>query len=85
MIEHDQAHRVSLVAPDDREYLTVEFDAPLFGIWSPPGKQAPFICIEPWYGRCDSADYTGDWKEREWVQTLNAGETFAADYKITIG
>lgn len=85
VIEHDQAYRVSLVAPDDREYLMVEFDAPLFGIWSPPGKQAPFICIEPWYGRCDRADYTGDWKEREWTQTLNAGETFAADYKITVG
>lgn len=85
VIEHDQAHRVSLAAPDGREYLTVEFDAPLFGIWSPPGKQAPFICIEPWYGRCDRADYSGDWKEREWMQMLNAGETFAADYKITVG
>lgn len=85
VIEHDQAHSVALVTPDGREYLTVTFDAPLFGIWSPPKKQAPFICIEPWYGRCDAADYTGDWREREWVQTLGAGETFAADYKITIG
>ena len=85
VIEHDQAHRVALVAPDGREYLTVTFDAPLFGIWSPPKKQAPFICIEPWYGRCDAADYTGDWREREWGQLLGAGETFAADYEITIG
>ena len=84
IIEHDQAHGVSLVTPDGRDYLTVEFDAPLFGIWSPPGKQAPFICIEPWYGRCDRADYMGDWREREWTQALHAGETFAADYKITV-
>lgn len=85
VIEHDQAHRVALVTPDGRDYLTVKFDAPLFGIWSPPKKQAPFICIEPWYGRCDRADYTGDWKEREWMQSLGAGEAFAADYRITIG
>ena len=85
IIEHDQAHSVSLVTPDGRDYLTVEFDAPLFGIWSPPGKQAPFICIEPWYGRCDRADYEGEWKDREWMQALNAGETFAADYKVTVG
>ena len=84
IIEHDQAHSVSLVTPDGRDYLTVEFDAPLFGIWSPPGKQAPFICIEPWYGRCDRADYEGEWKDREWMQALNAGETFAADYKVTV-
>ena len=85
VIEHDQAHKAALVSPDGKDYLTVEFDAPLFGIWSPPKKHAPFICIEPWYGRCDRADYEGDWTEREWMQSLDAGETFAADYKITIG
>lgn len=85
VIEHDQAHKAALVTPDGRDYLTVEFDAPLFGIWSPPKKQAPFICIEPWYGRCDRADYEGDWTGREWMQSLDAGETFAADYRITIG
>lgn len=85
VIEHDQAHRVALVAPDGTDYLTAAFDAPLFGIWSPPKKNAPFICIEPWYGRCDRADYAGEWKDREWMQTLEAGETFAADYRITVG
>lgn len=84
VIEHDQAHSVSLVKPDGTDYLTVEFDAPLFGIWSPPHKQAPFICIEPWYGRCDRAGYEGDWKDREWMQALDAGEIFAAEYKVTV-
>ena len=84
VIEHDQAHSVALVKPDGQTYLTVAFDAPLFGIWSPPKKQAPFICIEPWYGRCDSADYAGDWMERAWGQRLEAGETFAAEYRITV-
>ena len=37
--------------PQRKEYLAVEFDAPLAGIWSPPKKQAPFVCIEPWYER----------------------------------
>lgn len=84
VIEHDQAHRVALTAPDGRDYLTVEFDAPLFGIWSPPGKNAPFICIEPWYGRCDRAGFEGDWREREWMQSLEAGEIFEAQYKISV-
>ena len=85
VIERDQAHRVSLVTPEGRDYLTVAFDAPLFGIWSPPGKNAPFICIEPWYGRCDSADYGGEWRDREWIQTLGAGEIFEASYDIIVG
>lgn len=85
VIEHDQVHSVALVKPDGEAYLTVTFDAPLFGIWSPPKKNAPFICIEPWYGRCDAVGYAGDWKDREWMQALEAGETFEAEYKVTIG
>lgn len=83
VIEKDQAHSVALARPNGEPYLTVEFDAPLFGIWSPPKKKAPFICIEPWYGRCDSVDFAGDFKEREWTQQLSEG-TFEAAYRITI-
>ncbi|MFG6334418.1 MAG: aldose 1-epimerase family protein [Lachnospiraceae bacterium] len=83
VIEGDQAHSVSLERPDGKPYLTVDFDAPLFGVWSPPKKKAPFICIEPWYGRCDRLDFAGDFKEREWVQELAEG-TFEASYRITI-
>lgn len=83
VIEGDQAHNVSLERPDGKPYLTVDFDAPLFGVWSPPKKKAPFICIEPWYGRCDRLDFAGDFKEREWVQELAEG-TFEASYRITI-
>lgn len=84
VIEHDQAHCVALVKPDGAPYLTVTFDAPLFGIWSPPKKQAPFICIEPWYGRCDRADFDGEWTQREWGQQLEPGMTFRTEYRITI-
>ena len=84
VIESHQAQSVALARADGTPYLTVDFDAPLFGIWSPPGKNAPFICIEPWYGRCDRADFSDDWTEREWIELLEPGETFAADYRITI-
>lgn len=83
VIEKDQAHSVALVRPDGTPYLTVEFDAPLFGIWSPPKKKAPFICIEPWYGRCDGVDFIGEFKEREWGQELS-GDSFEASYRITV-
>lgn len=84
VIEHHQAQKVALVKPDGSHYLTVSFDAPLFGIWSPPGKKAPFICIEPWYGRCDALDFAGTWQEREWGQKLAAKESFAASYQISV-
>lgn len=84
VIENDQAHKVALIKPDGSPYLTVSFEAPLFGIWSPPGKKAPFVCIEPWYGRCDAEDFTGIWEERKWGQHIAAGESFEASYQITV-
>ena len=84
VIEGHQIQRVALTDPQRKEYLAVEFDAPLVGIWSPPKKQAPFVCIEPWYGRCDSVGYSGELKDREWIQKLEPKETFDVEYKIII-
>lgn len=84
VIEYDQIKRVALLKPDQTEYLAVEFDAPLAGIWSPPGKQAPFVCIEPWYGRCDKEGFDGDIKDREWENALKPEECFEASYKIIV-
>lgn len=84
VIEHGQVHKVALVKPDGTHYLTVSFDAPLFGVWSPPGKKAPFVCIEPWYGRCDAVDFAGTWQQREWGQCLSAGQCFEASYQISV-
>ena len=84
IIEKNQAHQVSLCDPHKQPYLTVTFDAPLFGVWSPDKKHAPFVCIEPWYGRCDSEVFDGELKDRDWENTLEAGEEFAVSYKITV-
>lgn len=84
VVEGNQAHRVSLCKPDGKPYLTVSFDAPLFGLWSPAKKGAPFICIEPWYGRCDSEEFTGTLEEREYGHCLDAHENFEAAFEIEI-
>ena len=85
VIENHQAHRVSLVDPQGHDYLSVSFDAPLFGVWSCPKKEAPFVCIEPWYGRCDAEDFAGSWEERAWGNILQPGEVFEAGFRIELG
>ena len=84
VVENHQAHRVSLCNPDKKPYLTVDFDAPLFGLWSPAKKNAPFVCIEPWYGRCDGEDFNGTLEEREYGHMLEPGKEFEASFQITI-
>lgn len=84
VIENDQAHQVALCREDGTPYLTVSMTAPLFGVWSPPKKQAPFICIEPWYGRCDAEGFTGELSQREWSRTIAPGEVWNAEFEIRI-
>lgn len=84
VIEDSQVRRVDLLNPDGSSYLTVYFTAPVVGLWSPPAKNAPFVCIEPWYGRCDRVNYSGEYKDRDWMQYLQPGETFNASYLVEI-
>lgn len=84
VVEDNQTDTVSLCRKDGSPYLTVKMEAPLFGIWSPPGKQAPFVCIEPWYGRCDDEYFDGTLEEREWGNAIQPGEVWKASYVIEI-
>lgn len=84
IIENHQTHKVTLHTPDKKPYVTVSFDCPLFGVWSVPGKEAPFVCIEPWYGRCDNTNFTGTLEDREWGNTLEEGGVFEASYTIEV-
>lgn len=84
IIEGQGVKKVALCDAQGKAYLTVSMDAPLFGIWSPTGKNAPFICIEPWYGRCDDAGYTGELKDRKWGNLLAPGQTWKESFTISV-
>lgn len=84
IVENNQAHRVSLLDREKEPYITVIFDAPLFGLWSPAGLGAPFICIEPWYGRCDSIDFNGSLEERLYGTALEPAQVFKKSYRIIV-
>ena len=83
IIENSNVTEVSLI-DNGKNYLTMKFDAPLFGVWSPTKKNAPFVCIEPWYGRCDAEDVDGDITEREWGNSLEAQKDWYKEYEIII-
>ena len=84
MLQDAQVSSVTLHRTDRSKWLSLRFDAPVVGIWSPPTKNAPFICLEPWYGRCDAAGYEGEYKDKGWINTLSPGEKFSSVYTIEI-
>ena len=84
MLQDSQLRKVTLHRPDGAPWLSLTFDAPVVGLWSPPGKNAPFICIEPWYGRCDRAGYRGEYRDKDWINVLAPGAKFSSVYTIEI-
>lgn len=81
ILDDSQVRRVSLLDKHRAPYLTLLFSAPLVGLWS-PSPSAPFVCIEPWWGRCDRVGFDGDFTAREHVNNLAPGKTFDASYMI---
>lgn len=84
VLENDQVDEVELLNGNEEKVLSVRFSSPLVGIWSPPTKNAPFICIEPWYGRADKEGFSGELSEREWNNTLPCNASFEASYSIIV-
>ena len=82
VLEKHQLGRVDLLDENQNMLVSLSFDTPVVGIWSPPHKNAPFVCIEPWYGRCDAEDFDGELQEREYEFIVNDREVFNAAYLI---
>lgn len=55
---------------------------PNYGVWSV--KDAPFVCLEPWMGRCDNFGFTGNFSEKNDVNVLMGGDTFEKSYTIVV-
>lgn len=86
IFDRAQLRKVTLLDKERRPCVSLEFDTPLVGLWSPAKAHpdCPFVCIEPWYGRCDSVGYVGELKDREWMQALAPGEVFEGGYRIIL-
>ncbi|WP_269223079.1 aldose 1-epimerase family protein [Flavobacterium sp. IMCC34518] len=71
------------ILENSKPFLKVSYsDFPDLGIWTPPN--APFICIEPWFGYSDTVDQFGNIFEKEGVQILEANSTFHSVFSIVI-
>lgn len=83
---HDcQARQASLLNPDGTPAVTVDFKCPIIAFWSPYKKNAPFVCIEPWYGLGDPRGWKGEFKDKFYMNHLQPGASFMSEYTITIG
>ena len=84
IFENSAVKSVTLLDKSKKEFVRVDFDTDVFGLWSPQERGAPFLCIEPWYGRCDRAGFSGELSEREWGNSLPPSAVFEKSFSITL-
>lgn len=84
LFDNKQITKTSLLDKHKNPIVTLHFDAPVVGIWSPKAEGCPFVCIEPWYGRCDRTNFTGEIADRDWIESLESGKTFDRSYCMEI-
>lgn len=59
-------------------------DFPLLGLWTMPGKEAPYICIEPWCGVADSESSSGKFADKKAINRLQINDNFEMNFYIEI-
>ena len=75
---------VGLCDESGREYVRVECDAPVWGVWSMPDNEASYVCLEPWYGLCDYEGFEGDISERPYTNVVEPGQTWKGGQVIMV-
>lgn len=71
------------ILENNQPVIKVSFPSfPSLGIWTK--RDAPFICIEPWFGYSDTFDSTGNLFEKEGIQVLEPHGLFQSRYSIEI-
>ena len=84
IFDHGQISEVWLCRKDGTPRVGMRCEGfPNFGIWSV--KDAPFVCLEPWMGRCDDIGFDRELSEKPNVNKVPAGGRFEQSYVISAG
>lgn len=70
-------------AQNDHGVALTVANAPYLGIWSPYPKEAPFVCLEPWWGIADPVDTDGMLEHKLAMNHLAPQKQFTAQYSMT--
>lgn len=54
------------------------------GIWTPPLKNAPFVCLEPWTVTPDFSDHNGKFEDKPNIKRLSQKNSESVSYEMRI-
>jgi len=84
-IHRCQTTQAEILDKEGNPVVTVYYETPVCAFWSPYKKNAPFVCVEPWYGVGDYRGFDGEFRDKPLMNHLLPGASFLGGYQIEIG
>lgn len=82
VFKNHKIHSVT-IQENGKDFIKVEFkNFSDLGIWTK--VNAPFICIEPWFGHADEVNTNQELEEKAGIQVLEVGKKFESMYGIEV-
>jgi galactose mutarotase-like enzyme len=80
-----RSRKVRLVKKSDGTGVELDFNGfQVLVLWTPPKKQAPFICLEPWNGLPALTNESGNFEDKPYRIVLPAGEEYSVGYQVSV-
>jgi galactose mutarotase-like enzyme len=73
---------LSLKSNNHNRVVKFNFDSPVLGIWAKPN--APYVCIEPWWGINDNYDKKDDLSQKRGIMALESQAIASYNWNIEI-
>ena len=73
---------ISIKSNSHDRIIKFDFDSPFLGIWAKPN--APYVCLEPWWGVNDSYNKVSDFSEKRGIMALEAYSSKEFTWEVSI-
>lgn len=85
LAENLNSKKIKLVRKDNGHGVEFDFTGfPVLAVWTPPKKNSPFICLEPWHGMPAYVNETGNFEDKPYVITLEPEKSFTVGYSVKV-
>lgn len=77
-----KSKNIKIKSNNHNRVVSFNFDSPFLGIWAKPN--APYVCLEPWWGVNDNYDKKDDLSQKRGIMALNPKEEKSFNWNIEI-
>lgn len=80
-----KSRSVKLVSQKTGKGLHFAFpDMEVLAVWSKPGANADYLCLEPWHGMPGQVTESGNMEDKPFVTLLAPGESWSGSFTMTL-